>query len=351
MFIFVSFFRRRSRRRARETGYRKARKSFEQKYLWRCGANGAFLAPWGSMRLAIALACVIGAQPLLAQEPNPTQQLGPRDGQEETATPLYRVSVVARTTKAVNYGYRALPTKIDFVGTVLQPDAKGEARVEPEKGVVQVRAKFKNLSGPQTFGNQFLTYVLWAITPDGRAANLGELLTDSGDDAKLDTATELQTFALVVTAEPYYAVTHPSDVVVMENVIRADTAGQVQTVDAKYELLKRGEYTFDREAANRRENRPGRMVSQREYESLVELYQARNAVQLAEANGAQVHAADTIGRARAKLEQAERQYSSTPKSRAVVTLAREATQTAEDARLIAARKAPQEAERNAAVLP
>jgi hypothetical protein len=93
------------------------------------------------------------------------------------------------------------------------------------------------------------------------------------------------------------------------------------------------------------------MVSQREYESLVELYQARNAVQLAEANGAQVHAADTIGRARAKLEQAERQYSSTPKSRAVVTLAREATQTAEDARLIAARKAPQEAERNAAVLP
>jgi hypothetical protein len=262
------------------------------------------------------------------------------------------VNVVARTTKAVNYGHRSQPTKIDFAGTVLRPDSKGEARVDAERGVVEVDAKFKNLGAPQTYGKQYLTYVLWAITPDGRATNLGELITDSGDDAKLETSTELQTFALVVTAEPYYAVTQPSDVVVMENVIRADTAGQVQTVDAKYELLKRGEYTFDREAANRREEEPGRRVGQREYESIVELYQARNAVQLAIANGAQTHAADTIARAKAKLEEAERVYSSSPKSRQVVTLAREATQTAEDARLIAARKAPEErASDVSAVLP
>ncbi|MEZ5392335.1 MAG: DUF4398 domain-containing protein [Bryobacterales bacterium] len=132
--------------------------------------------------------------------------------------------------------------------------------------------------------------------------------------------------------------THPSDVVVMENVIRPDTAGRIQTVDAKYELLKRGEYTFDREAAVEREERPGRKVSQREYESLVELYQARNAVQLAAANGAETHASDTLARAREQLANAERAYESSPKSRSVVTLAREATQTAEDARLIAARK-------------
>ena len=293
------------------------------------------------MRLAIALLCTAAALP--AQEPNPTQQLAVRGAPPDPAAagqpaPLYHVDVVAKTTKAVNYGHRSIPTSIDFAGTVLQPDAKGEARVEAKRGVVSVRAKFKNLTSPQTFGRQFLTYVLWAITPDGRATNLGELITDSGDDGKLETATELQTFALVLTAEPYYAVTQPSDVVVMENALRPDTAGKVQAVDAKYELLKRGKYTFDLEAANREERRTARKVSQREYESLVELYQARNAVQLAAASGAELHSAGALARAKAQLERAEQQYQAKPKSAAVVTLAREATQTAEDARLIAARR-------------
>jgi hypothetical protein len=286
----------------------------------------------------------------MAQEINPTQQVDPRTG-SDAPTPLYQVNVVARTTKAVNYGHRAQTTKIDFAGTILRPDAEGEAEVDAELGVVEVKAKFKDLAPPQTYGNQYLTYVLWAITPDGRATNLGELITDSGDDAKIETATELQTFALVVTAEPYYAVTHPSDVVVMENVLRPDTAGTVQTVDAKYELLKRGEYVYDREAANRREDAPGKKVSQKQYEAMVELYQARNAVQLAAANGAEIYASDTLARAKAQLEQAEQRYSANPKSREVVTLSREATQTAEDARLIAARKAAQERETSAAVTP
>ena len=303
------------------------------------------------MRVALLFLGAISASTLAAQEANPTQQLNPGAGARADApSPLYHVNVVARTTKAVNYGHRSQPTKIDFAGTILRPDSKGEAEVEAERGVVQVEAKFKDLGAPQTFGRQYLTYVLWAITPDGRATNLGELITDTGFDAKLDTSTELQTFALVVTAEPYYAVTHPSDVVVMENVIRPDTSGQVQTVDAKYELLKRGEYTFDREAATKRDEEPGRMVSQREYESLVELYQARNAVQLAIANGAATHASDTLSRAKAKLQQAEDMYKSRPKSREVVTLSREATQTAEDARLIAARKAPEEQPDTASVV-
>jgi hypothetical protein len=294
------------------------------------------------MRVELALACIIAAPPLLAQEANPVQQLKVDRPAGDPTSPLYQVNVVARTTKAVNYGHRAQPTKIDFAGTILRPDAKGEATIDAERGVVEVDAKFKNLGDPQAFGNQYLTYVLWAVTPDGRASNLGEVITDSDTDAKLETATEMQTFALVVTAEPYYAVTHPSDVVVVENVIRADTIGRVETVDAKYELLKRGEYTYDLDKAAQRNEEPGRKVSQREYESLVELYQARNAVQLAAANGAERHAADTYARAKSKLEQAERQYASKPKSREVVTLAREATQTAEDARLIAARKISKE---------
>ena len=286
----------------------------------------------------------------MAQEINPTQRVDARAG-SDASTPLYQVNVVARTTKAVNYGHRADTTKIDFAGTILRPDAKGEAEVDAERGVVEVLAKFKDLAPPQTYGIEYLTYVLWAITPDGRATNLGELITDSGNDAKIETATELQTFALIVTAEPYYAVTHPSDVVVMENTLRPDTVGTVQTVDAKYELLKRGQYVYDREAAKQREQAPGKKVSQKQYEAMVELYQARHAVQLAAANGAEIYASDTLSRAKAQLERAEQRYAADPKSREVVTLSREATQTAEDARLIASRKAATERETSAAVTP
>ncbi len=291
------------------------------------------------MRAAIWIAPLALAGGLSAQEPNPTQQDAGRQPAAERSIPLYEVNVVARTTQAVSYGHRSIPTKVGFRGTIFSPQATGEARVSPEKGAVDVRAKFKDLDSPQRFGRQYLTYVLWAITPDGRATNLGEVLTDGGDKAKIETATELQSFALIMTAEPYYAVTQPSDVVVMENVIRPDTAGRVQTVEAKYELLERGSYTYDVDAAERRRPSGDKKVSQREYESLVELYQARNAVQLAKASGAAEHAAATLDRAEKQLAAAERHYASTPKSKMVVTLAREATQTAEDARLIALRSA------------
>ena len=289
------------------------------------------------MRAAIWIGALVLASALCAQEPNPTQQFSERGAAADGAIPLYEVNVVARTTQAVSYGHRSIPTKLDFRGTVFSPQATGEARVAPEKGAVAVRAKFKDLDPPQRFGRQYLTYVLWAITPDGRAANLGEVLADGGDKGKIETATQLQSFALIMTAEPYYAVTQPSDVVVMENVVRPDTVGRVQTVAAKYELLERGAYTYDVDAAQRREPSGDRKVSQREYEALVELYQARNAVQLAKASGAAEHAASTFQRAERQLAAAERRYADKPKSKMVVTLAREATQTAEDARLIALR--------------
>jgi hypothetical protein len=289
------------------------------------------------MKFAVIPFVVLTSSVLLGQDTNPTQHTqNPNAGEASGA--LYHVDVVARTTKAVNYGHRADPTKIDLVGTVLQHDAKGEARIQAENGVVQVEAKFKNLQPPHRFGAQYLTYVLWAITPNGRATNLGEIITNSGDDAKLDTSTELQTFALIVTAEPYFAVTQPSNVVLMENVVRPDTIGKVQAVDAKYELLRRGSYTFDVAAAQKSAEPTGEKVSQREYEALVELYQARNAVQLAKADGADVHAADTFTMAQSQLREAEQIYAADPKGRATVMVAREAAQTAEDARLIATRR-------------
>jgi hypothetical protein len=280
---------------------------------------------------------LVGA--LWAQEPNPTQRVRHDTQNADASTPIYHVNVVAKTTQAVNYGHRSDPTKIDFRGTVFLHEARGEARIKSDKGAVQIQAKFKNLTPPNRFGAQYLTYVLWAVTPEGRAANLGEMLTNHDNQAEIETATEFQTFALIVTAEPYFAVTQPSDVVVMENDIRPDTRGHIQTVDAKHDLLKRGQYTLDVSAAQTRENGSNqRKVSLKEYEALLGLYQARNAVQLARAEGADEYAANTFSKAEQTLNHAETIYAQSPKSKTIVTLAREAAQTAEDARLIALRK-------------
>src|SRR5882762_1603865 len=182
---------------------------------------GAFLAVCG----------VLAAQS--AQAPNPTQQSATVNA--GGSIPIYRVTVVARTMKAINYHHRSGATKIDFRGTPLLPKAHGEAKVESKQGYIEIEVEFRELQPATAYGAEYLTYVMWAITPEGRAKNLGEVLLN-GTSSKLDVTTELQTFGLIVTAEPYFAVTQPSDVVVMENVIRADTRGTVEPVEAKYEL-------------------------------------------------------------------------------------------------------------------
>jgi hypothetical protein len=279
------------------------------------------------------------AAALGAQEPNPMQRERGGSAEEAGNPPIYRVNVVARTTKAVNYGFNSRPTRVGLEGTVLLPGAEGEARIEASRGAVIVKAKLKNLPSPERFGRQYLTYVLWAITPEGRATNLGEIVTNGGNDGKLRTATELQTFALIVTAEPYYSVTQPSDVVVMENVIvPGETTGRIQTVDARYELLRRGEVTLDLSAARRADSANRPQVSMKEYESLLALYQAKNAIQLAAAAGASDHAPGILAKAQTRLTDAEAIYERSPKSGTIVTLAREATQAAEDARLVALRR-------------
>jgi hypothetical protein len=175
-------------------------------------------------------ALFITAVVLTAQEPNPTQQ--PRQSavavQPNTSAPLFRVEVIERTTSAINYLHRGGSTKVDFQGTPLMPSSKGEAKVESERGVIHVAAKFDRMAPPSSFGPEYLTYVLWAISPDGRPVNLGELtLSDygKGSDSSIEATSDIQTFGLIVTAEPYYGVTQPSDVVVMENVVRPDTQG------------------------------------------------------------------------------------------------------------------------------
>ena len=148
-------------------------------------------------------------------------------------TPTFRVNVISRSVLAVNYEHRSGSTHVDFAGTDLMPSANGEAKVESERGSIKIRAEFGNLQSPKSFGNEYLTYVLWAISPEGRAVNLGEVLVGDNDRSKLEVTTDLQSFALIVTAEPYYAVRQPSNVVVLENVVRDNTKGTTRISECK----------------------------------------------------------------------------------------------------------------------
>jgi outer membrane protein OmpA-like peptidoglycan-associated protein len=241
--------------------------------------------------------------------------------------PLYRVNVTARTVKAVSYQHRSGETKIDFAGTALMPDAHGSAKVEGKKGVIAINAEFRDIPEATQFGAEYLTYVLWAITPDGRTSNLGEIIRD-GNNGKLEVTTELQEFALIVTAEPYFAVSRPSDVVAMENIVRRDTNGGVEPVEARYELFQRGQYLH---LANVLDLQINRKIP-------IELYEARNAVQIARASGADKFAADTFQKAESDLKQADGYQNRNAGSKSVTMLARQAVQTAEDARAIAVKR-------------
>jgi hypothetical protein len=295
------------------------------------------------IRLVVFACGIACAGAVLAQTSNPgADRQTPGSSRTE---PIYRVTVVSRTIKAVNYGHRTIPTKVDMKGTILSPEARGEATVESKRGVVEINSKFENVPPPSKFGPGYLTYVVWAITPEGRATNLGELVLDPSDKGKLKLSTDLQAFALIVTAEPYFAVTQPSDVVVMENVIRPDTTGKVEEVEAKYELLPRGQYTYDPSAAPPSSNGP--KVSMEEYEALVALYQAQNAIQIARAAGAGTQAGDTLRKAEDLYQQAQNYKQQKAGSRQVVMAARQAAQAAEDARLIAVKRQPRQATQTA----
>jgi len=274
-----------------------------------------------------------------AQAPNPVTQPVADTG----SVPVYRVTVVARTTKAINYNHRSGSTMIGFRGTALMPAARGKARVESRQGVIKIDAHMQKMSPATQFGPEYLTYVMWAVTPEGRATNVGEVLLN-GDSSKLDATSELQSFGLIVTAEPYFAVTQPSDVVVMENFVAPGTTGTIEQIDAKYELLQRGQYTLN---VNPAEIKPVRL----DPKIPLELYEARNAVQIARWTGADRYAADTYLKATDGLANAEGYLKGKGGSKPIGTVARESVQMAEDARIITIRKITDEtlsAERAAA---
>jgi outer membrane protein OmpA-like peptidoglycan-associated protein len=277
---------------------------------------------------------LLGAVLACAQATNPVQKgvtQSPGGGE-----PVFKVQVTSRSIAAVNYHNRQGTTHIAFSGTALMPTARGQADVSANTGATRINLHFDHLSNPAQFGREYLTFVLWAITPEGRPERLGEVTLKNPNDtnASLYVTTDLQTFGMIVTAEPYFAVAQPSDVVVMENIIRKDTSGTLETVDAKYELLKRGQYTLNVGESNLSSVTADLKVP-------LELREAREAIVIAKAQGADKYAADTMQKVATDMQNAEGFYMSRKNEKEMITDAREATQMAEDARRIAIAKEEQ----------
>jgi outer membrane protein OmpA-like peptidoglycan-associated protein len=249
---------------------------------------------------------------------------------DEHQMATYSVNVVSRTTRAVKYAHRSGSTKIDFQGTDLMPGASGVATVASKRGAMAIEVEFQGVNKPTSFGTEYLTYVMWAISPEGRSVNIGEVLVGDNHRSKLDVTTDLQAFALIVTAEPYYAVRRPSNVVIMENAIRPDTVGTSEAVDAKYELIDRGGYIptgyhFDPVVLNSK--------------LPLEFFEARNAVRIAKSAGAESYAAPSYEKAAGQMKRADEMGTMKHVDRkALISVSREVVQTADDSREIAVKR-------------
>ena len=275
-------------------------------------------------RILPTLALLTGITVQGAESHNPSQLEVYRPGDNSA----HQISEhVERITKSIDYSKRSGITNVHFQGTALLPMAQGEARVANRQGRAEITAEFDGLVEAMRFGPEYLTYVMWAITPAGSATNLGEVVTK---DAKshLSITTELKTFGLIITAEPYFAVSQPSDTVVMENLFRKDSVGQIEEVDAKYELLPRGSYTV-----NVLPSKVHPIVP--EPSTPLHLYEARNALWISLWAGAEENSGGLFATAERLLQKAEAFQASRAGEMSVSTAARDAVQIAENARLVA----------------
>ncbi len=249
-------------------------------------------------------------------------------------------TTVSRTTKAVHYRLQGGMTKVDFRGTDLLQRASGEARVEGKKTNFEIEVKFQGLEDATKFGLEFLTYVLWAVSPEGRPVNLGELSLDHSGNAHVKAFTDLQTFGMIVTAEPYFAVTQPGNMVVMESAPLGGGAGE--NIDAKYELVTRGTYSSTNTHIQD-------AIFGIDSKTPLELFEARNAVRIAHIAAADKYAAAILSKAGQQLMHAEEVYRQKQNKATIEAAAKEATETAEEARLMAVKqKAEDEAQAAAA---
>jgi outer membrane protein OmpA-like peptidoglycan-associated protein len=250
--------------------------------------------------------------------------------QATAISPVSAPGTVSRTTKAVNYRRAGGSTKIDFSGTELMQSASGEAKVDSKSNRMEIEAKFTGFEEATKFGLEYLTYVLWAVSPQGRAVNLGELPIKNGS-GQVKAISDMQTFGMIVTAEPYFAVTQPGNMVVLENVLGSATQGKVENIDAQYELLGRGIYSSSN---TKIEN----AIFGIDRKTPLELFEARNAVRIARIAQADKYAASSLARAEQQLKNTEEVYSRKSEKKSVEAAAREVVETAEEARVMAVKQ-------------
>jgi outer membrane protein OmpA-like peptidoglycan-associated protein len=303
---------------------------------------------WKKIAVAAPVAVLLGGFCLVAraQEPNPTTVApGAKSGEVIAQGPngvyIYHVHVVERQLDAVNYLNRSGSTHVGFVGTNLMPGAHGEAKVNSVTGKTEISAHFEGLTPANGFGPEYLTYVLWAISADGRPQNLGELEL-AGNKASLDVTTGFQAFGMIVTAEPYYAVSQPSDVIVLQNVFNDKTNGILQQVNVHYQLLPRGLYA-DTSGAHSVAN----PITDRQHTPLA-LFEAYNAQRIAESVDADKYAPDIMKEVATDIRNAQDIQSSNHRDvKMEFTYARSATERAEDARIVTLRKQAEERQQQA----
>ncbi len=289
------------------------------------------------------------APPLYPAQGNPADAQAQQDQQQKSIQqtsemPVFRVNVYARSTRAVNYRHRGGSTTVDIKGTSLMPSITGKAKIDGKSGRLDIDVEVNHMESPSKFGGEYLTYVLWAVTPEGRAVNLGEILPGTNGKDKISVTSDLQAFGLIITAEPYFSVVHPSDQVVAENIILQSTKGFDESIDSKFEVLEGREYIVDIPADQLPSAKASPNVP-------LDLLEARNAVMIAKAAGAQQYAESSISKAEDMLQRAEDYYQRKQGRTPIGTAARGATQTAEDARVLTLRakqKEREEAARKAA---
>jgi len=241
--------------------------------------------------------------------------------------------VVRKSIKAVGYEVGGGSSKVIFVGTPSATNASGEAKVEAKKGGTDIEVKVKGMPQPSTLGAEFLTYVLWIVTPDGSTTNLGEIPIDKDGEGKLNASAQSQTFAMGVTAEPYSAVSLPSEIVVLVNDTTKNTKGKIYPENS-YKLMKRSEYA--------KLGNPLALTPDLKNVPL-DMYEARNAVDIAKSQGAAKYAPVIFSKATSSLQMAENSLVSKADKSKIVTNARQTIQFAEDARALSSER--QEAER------
>src|SRR5579863_8372772 len=260
---------------------------------------------WRSLLCVVVLCFLAGAAPAQKQQEIPA------------------ASLVNKSVKAIGYPVGSA-TKVDLNGTELMPSANGEAKVEAKTGATNIDVQVNNVAQPGTLGTEFMTYVLWAASPDGSTSNLGEIVINKNGQGKLSATTPLQTLSLFITAEPYFAVRHPSEVVVLENELRKGTKGKIFVVN-DFKLMKRTQYE--------KVGNPLALTLDLK-DTPLDVYQARNAVEIAKSRDADKYAPEIFSKATESLKMTENSLTSNASKKVVISTARQTVQFAEDARAL-----------------